>query len=136
MATQAYRGRCHCGSVAFEVDPDPAGGGLGCNCTMCRKPRSGSMRVSLDAFRLPGTPDASTGRARNGLVPWPFRSAGDGRPGFFSGVAETCGPFFAVRLACLGDADDAQLAAAPVRCVDGRHDDWRHAPSAAERAFL
>lgn len=135
MATRAYRGSCHCGSVAFEVDPDPAGG-VRCNCTMCRKAGSWSMRVSPDAFRLPGTPDAGTGCTRNGLVHWPFRSTCGGRPCFFSGVAETGGPFVAARLACLDDADDARLAAAPVRDVDGRHDDRRHAPSATGRASL
>ena len=36
--------------------------------------------------------------------------------------------FYAVNVACLDDIDPAELIAAPVICVDGRHDDFRNPP--------
>lgn len=35
------------------------------------------------------------------------------------------GPFFAVNVACLDDASDIELAAAPVHYADGRSDEWQ-----------
>src|SRR5262249_4847871 len=39
------------------------------------------------------------------------------------------GEFYAVNVACLDDATDDELAAAPVRYVDGRHDDYARTPA-------
>ncbi|MDN3919180.1 GFA family protein [Roseateles violae] len=38
--TTKYRGSCHCGRVAFEVDGE-IGSALACNCSMCQ--RKGSL---------------------------------------------------------------------------------------------
>ncbi|WP_337926413.1 GFA family protein [Luteimonas saliphila] len=136
MAIQTYRGSCHCGAVAFEVDLDLAEGGCKCNCSMCRKARSWSVRVRPDAFRPLGNPGATTDYTRNGVVHWPFCSTCGVRPYYRSDVPETGGPFVSVQLACLDGVDDALLAASPVRFLDGRHDDWSNPPSAAEQTFL
>lgn len=59
-----------------------------------------------------------------------------GMRGFTQGghLAELGGEFHAVNLACLDDATDQELAAAPVKYLDGRHDDWKSSP--AETRYL
>jgi hypothetical protein len=52
--------------------------------------------------------------ARCGVRPF---SSGGALPAFD-------GPFYAVNVACLDDASDEELARAPIKFADGRHDDW------------
>jgi len=44
------------------------------------------------------------------------------------------GEFFAVNVACLDDATDAELASAPIHYADGRRDDWQK--EAKETSYL
>ena len=136
MAVQTHTGSCHCGSVRFEVDLDLAAGGGKCNCRMCRKTRNWSASVKPEAFRLLSDASATTDYARNGRVHWPFCRTCGVRPYGHGDIPEAGGAFVSVQLACLDDADDATLAAAPVRYANGRDDDWWHEPSAEQRAFL
>ena len=46
-----YRGSCHCGNVAFEVE-GTIDSALACNCTMCERKGSLLWFVSRDAFHL------------------------------------------------------------------------------------
>jgi hypothetical protein len=44
-------------------------------------------------------------------------------------VPEIGGAYVSVSVACLDDVEPAELADAPVRYMDGRHNNWFHAPS-------
>jgi len=44
------------------------------------------------------------------------------------------GEFFAVNVACLDDATDGELAAAPIHYADGRKDQWQN--EAKESSYL
>lgn len=134
---KTYSGSCHCGAVRFSCDLDLAAGTMRCNCTFCRKSRiwiaftpSTSVRVlagadALTDYRhtLPGKSEPFlhlTFCSRCGVRPF---SSGGSLPAFG-------GPFHAVNVACLDDATDDELAAAPIHYADGRHDDWDHASTA------
>ncbi|KQT08852.1 GFA family protein [Ramlibacter sp. Leaf400] len=51
-----YRGSCHCGKVAFEVEGD-IDSGMACNCSMCQRKGSLLWFTGRDAFTLL-TPEA------------------------------------------------------------------------------
>lgn len=123
---KTYQGSCHCGTVRFEADIDLAEGTVKCNCSMCGKGRNWLAAVKGDAFRLlAGEAELAEyqfGRKairhrfcrRCGLRPFSQKAGGDA--------------FYAVNVACLDDVEPAELAAAPVIHVDGRHDDFKNPP--------
>ncbi len=49
-------------------------------------------------------------------------------------MARFGGKFFALNVACLDDATDAELAAAPIHYADGRNDAWQ--AEAKESSYL
>lgn len=46
-----YKGSCHCGRVAFEVEGD-LNGAMACNCSMCSRKGSLLWFVARDKLRL------------------------------------------------------------------------------------
>ena len=125
---KTYKGSCHCGAVRFEADIDLTQGTVKCNCSMCGKGRNWLAAVKADAFRL------LTGES--GLAEYQF-----GRKAIHHRFCQRCGlrpfshgepaggdTFYAVNVACLDDVDPAELIAAPVFWVDGRHDDFKNPP--------
>jgi hypothetical protein len=129
--TKTYRGSCHCGAVQFECALDLAAGTMRCNCSFCRKARTWLAFAPSKAFRLMAGADALTdyqhtpeGKtepflhltfcSRCGVRPF-------ARGGFLPAFG---GEFYAVSVACLDDASDEELAAAPVSYPDGRNSDW------------
>jgi hypothetical protein len=54
-----YRGSCHCGKVAFEVEGE-IDGAMACNCSICQRKGSLLWFVPMAQFRLT-TPDDAAG---------------------------------------------------------------------------
>jgi hypothetical protein len=110
---QTYRGSCHCGAVAFEIDSDfPEL--TTCDCSMCRRRNALMVKVHETRFRLLAGADA--------LTEYQFHTHTARH--FF---CRTCGiyPFhrkrvspehFGVNVFCLEGFDPAGI---PVRHTDG-----------------
>ena len=140
MTLKTYSGSCHCGLVRFEADVDLAEGTIKCNCSSCVKARSWLVVARSDRFRLTSgiesqanyqwTPPGRTGPT----VQYHFcKICGIRTPG--RGELEAMGgAFYAVQVPLLNDVDSDELAAAPIRFVDGRHDDFDRPP--ADTRFL
>lgn len=54
-----YRGSCHCGKVAYEVEGD-IGGVVACNCSICSRKGWLLWFVDPDSFRLLTPEDETT----------------------------------------------------------------------------
>src|SRR3982751_6342050 len=128
---KTYRGSCHCGAVAFQAELDLAAGTTRCNCSFCRKARFWMAFAKAAEFQVLKGQDALTdyqhtppGKAEPFLHLTFCRHCGI-RP--FSGGGELPrfgGAFYAVNVACLDDASDAELAQAPIHYANGRNDLW------------
>ena len=130
MTTKTYTGSCHCGAVRFEADIDLAAGTGKCNCSICGKTRNWSATIKPEAFRLVGDLAATTDyQFGSGSVHWPFCSTCGVRTYNTGDIPEIGGRFVSVRLNCLDGVDEAMLAALPVRCANGRDNDWWHEPA-------
>jgi hypothetical protein len=123
---QTYRGRCHCGAVAFEADLDLAQPSFRCNCTICRRTRFWPAVTTAQGFRLLSGRDALT-EYRFGsrkIVHYFCRHCGVRT--FGHGTETPIGEMFGVNLGCIDELDDEALARIPITYVDGLHD--RFAP--------
>lgn len=111
-----YRGGCHCGRVAFEVDGD-LNQVVDCNCSICTRMGSLHWFVPRDSFRLL-TPE-------DGLATYTFGEKTIqhhfcphcGIHPFGQGDAPTGEATVAVNARCLEDVD---LSALAVQHFDGR----------------
>jgi len=129
MATRTYHGSCHCGQVRYEADIDLASGTGKCNCTFCTKARAWSTHIRPSAFRLLSGKDALVGYHKHAEAPLKFTCKNCGIRTHATGDAPWMGgAFVSVFVNTLDDVDADELAAAPTRYSDGRHDNWMNPP--------
>lgn len=125
---KTYHGSCHCGAVRFAAEIDLAAGTMRCNCTFCRKIRCWAVRVKPEHFKLiAGENEMSTYQFGARTEQHKFcrhcgmRAFGAVHPG-------TDREFFLASVSCLDDATVEELAAAPLRYIDGLNDNWDAPP--------
>jgi hypothetical protein len=133
---KTYQGSCHCGAVTFACEIDLAAGTTRCNCKFCRKARFWMTLVPAREFRLVQGAESLADYQRTPpgkdapFLHFQFCSRCGVRPFTKGGVMpQFGGEFYAVNVACLDDATDDELAAAPVKYVNGRDNDWSHEPA-------
>lgn len=111
-----YKGSCHCGRVAFEVEGEIKSA-MSCNCSICQKKGSLMWFVPRDTLRL-STPDesASTYRFNKHVIKHRFCALCGVHP-YGEGTDPKGNRIAAVNIRCLEDID---LASIPVNHFDGR----------------
>lgn len=111
-----YKGSCHCGRVAFEVE-GTIDSALSCNCSMCQRKGSLLWFTSRDNLHLT-TPDsnANTYEFNKHVIKHRF-CPNCGMHPYAEGVAPDGKKTAAINLRCLEDFDFTSL---PVHHYDGR----------------
>lgn len=126
---KTYQGSCHCGEVRFECELDLADGTSKCNCSVCRKGRFWKAVIPAAGFRLRQGRDALTEYTFGSRSIRHLFCARCGIKPFGRGYLEEIGgEFYAINVACLDNAPDEELAAAPVRYEDGSNNNWNSLP--------
>ncbi|MFA6312819.1 MAG: GFA family protein [Sterolibacterium sp.] len=111
-----YKGSCHCGRIAFEVDGELAQV-MACNCSICSRKGSLMWFVPRDKFRLL-TQEENLGTYTFNKHAIKHRFCPNcGIHTFGEGTDPSGKPMAAINVRCLEDADFASL---PVRHFDGR----------------
>jgi hypothetical protein len=111
-----YKGSCHCGKVAFEVEGEVAEA-MSCNCSICSRRGSLLWFVPRDKLALL-TPeqDASTYMFNKHVIKHRFCQNCGIHP--FGEVSDPTGnEMAAVNIRCLEDFD---LSSVPIKLFDGR----------------
>jgi hypothetical protein len=111
-----YKGSCHCGKIAFEVEGE-LNGAMACNCSICSRKGSLLWFVPWEKFRLL-TPDeaAATYTFNKHTIKHRFCPTCGIHP-YAEGVDPRGNRMAAVNVRCLEDID---LASIPVQYFDGR----------------
>jgi hypothetical protein len=125
--TQTLYGSCHCGAVKYEVQADPARGGMRCNCSVCTKIGSFNAIVKPDAFKLLA-PEAELGTYEWGAkISTRYFCKACGTHCFGKGhLAEVGGDYVSFSY---NSIDELELSELPVIYWDGRHNNWQSGPS-------
>jgi hypothetical protein len=111
-----YKGSCHCGNVAFEVEGELTGA-MACNCSICSRKGSLLWFVPLDKLHLLASGEGvGTYTFNKHVIKHHFCQTCGIHP-----YAEAVDPkgerMAAINIRCLEDID---LASVPVKNFDGR----------------
>jgi hypothetical protein len=132
---QTYTGSCHCGAIQYQAELDLAAGTSRCNCSFCTKARFWLAIAKAADFTLV--------RGGEALADYQHVPAGKSEPFLHLHFCRVCGvrpftkgghlpalggEFYAINVATL-DIPAEELAAAPIRYVDGRNGNWNAAPA-------
>ena len=111
-----YKGSCHCGKVAYEVEGE-IDSALSCNCSMCQRKGSLLWFVPRDKLRLT-TPDenASTYTFNRHVIKYRFCPVCGIHP-YGEGTDPAGKRMAAINIRCLENVD---LDSVPVKHFDGR----------------
>jgi len=111
-----YRGSCHCGRIAFEVEGMLAGA-MACNCSICQRKGALMWFVPRASLRLL-TPeaDASSYTFNKHVIHHRFCPVCGMHP-YGEGTDPKGNAMAAINIRCLEDVD---LASVPVTNYDGR----------------
>lgn len=111
-----YKGSCHCGKVAFEVDGE-IDGAMTCNCSICQRKGSMLWFVPREQFRLL-TPEGNlaTYTFNKHVIKHRFCTSCGIHP-FGEGADPQGNRMAAINIRCIEDID---LDAVPVQHFDGR----------------
>jgi hypothetical protein len=112
-----YKGSCHCGNIAFEVEGE-IGGALSCNCSMCQRKGSLLWFVPRASLRLL-TPEsnASTYMFNKHVIKHQFCGVCGIHP-YGEGKSPDGSETAAINIRCL---EGIELGSIPVRHYDGRN---------------
>ena len=111
-----YKGSCHCGRVAFEVEGDLAGA-TACNCSMCSRKGSLLWFVPRQALcLLTSEEDTATYTFNKHVIKHRFCRTCGIHP-YGEGTDPNGNPMAAINIRCL---DGINLASVPVQHFDGR----------------
>jgi hypothetical protein len=130
MSVKTYKGSCHCGRVQFEADIDLRAGTGRCNCSICTKIRKWGTIVKPQAFRLlVGEHDLADYQFGTKQGHHRFCRVCGVHAFGHGNIPEIGGAYYSVNVACLDNAEDVELATAPVNFFDGRHNNWGARPA-------
>jgi hypothetical protein len=103
MAESKHQGGCHCGAVRYQVDVDPAEGGVTCNCSMCG--RSGTVLAFVPVAKF------SLDQGSDNLASYHFN-----KKHIDHQFCKTCG----IKSFARGKSPDGtEMIAVNLRCLDG-----------------
>lgn len=130
MGQTRYLGSCHCKQLKFEANVDLEAGTGRCNCTYCFATRNWTVRGKPEDFKwISGETQASTYSFReNSLNKHYFCKKCGTTICTIGDIPQTVGPYVSVRVSTLHGVTPEQLAALPIRYMDGLHEDWFHEP--------
>jgi len=135
MSQKTYKASCHCRQVRYEADLDLTAGSSRCNCSICARTRQWGITVKPAQFRLLTGEESLRNYQFGSMTQNHYFCRVCGVHVFGQGYVEQIGgDYYSVNIACLEEVSPTELAAIPVRYMDGRHNKWLQTP--AETRYL